>query len=154
SLNASNINPAIPFTASPFRVQQEVEAWDRPTRNEDGHVITYPRRAGISSFGAGGSNAHVILEEHVTAQSRPPDQPDISLILLSARRRGALEAYAARLAVFLRRSLSEADGSQAPRLTDIAFTLQVGRAQFDERLALVVSSVDELVERLSSWVAG
>ena len=153
SLNARNPNPSIPFTTSPFRVQQEVERWTRLTREADGHTTTYPRRAGLSSFGAGGSNAHVILEEYIADAAPEPGKPHPALILLSARKRETLKTYASRLAAFLRRSSSQADGGRAARLSDIAFTLRVGREQLDERLALVVSSVDELIDKLAGWAA-
>ena len=152
SLNARTPNPGIPFGTSPFFIPQEPRTWERPVLSNDGHATTYPRRAGISSFGAGGSNAHIVLEEYCPPPAPESDRSEPELVLLSARNRDALRAYATRLVASLRRASGRAGGTE-PRLTDVAFTLQVGREEMDERLALVVSSLDELAERLSSWVA-
>ena len=156
SLNARDPNPSIPFASSPFRVPQEVQAWERPTITEAGRVTTYPRRAGISSFGAGGSNAHVILEEYIPRTVPGAGEARPELVVLSAQKRETLRGYVTRLAAFLRRGLLESSASEASgplRLTDIAFTLRIGREQMDERLALVVNTVSDLIEKLSSWAA-
>src|SRR5215467_9297485 len=58
SLHAQTLNPNIDFAATPFVVQQELAPWRRPVVESDGLRREYPRIAGISSFGAGGANAH------------------------------------------------------------------------------------------------
>ena len=60
SLHATELNPNIDFANTPFIVNQRLCDWPKPII--DGKE--YPRIAGISSFGAGGSNAHVIIQEH------------------------------------------------------------------------------------------
>ncbi|MCB1770424.1 MAG: polyketide synthase, partial [Candidatus Competibacteraceae bacterium] len=55
SLHYRQPNPRIAFPETPFRVNTESQAWDLPTQ--------HPRRAGVSAFGFGGTNAHVVLEE-------------------------------------------------------------------------------------------
>ena len=65
SLHAEELNPHIDFANSPFVVQRELAAWQRPVVEIDGVSREVPRLAGISSFGAGGSNAHVVIEEYV-----------------------------------------------------------------------------------------
>ena len=70
SLHAETLNPHIDFANSPFVVQRSLQAWQRPqlaidAENRPGEMRELPRIAGISSFGAGGSNAHVIIEEYV-----------------------------------------------------------------------------------------
>ncbi len=60
SLHAESVNPNIDFSRTPFLLQQTLGKWAQPT--VDG--VECPRRAGISSFGAGGSNAHLIVEEY------------------------------------------------------------------------------------------
>ena len=57
SLNFSRPNPNIDFSKSPFRVNTELREWERPE--------TGVRRAGVSAFGFGGTNFHVVLEEYV-----------------------------------------------------------------------------------------
>lgn len=63
SLHSEEINPLIDFKNSPFYVQQELQEWKRPILMKNGNKIEYPRMAAVSAFGAGGANAHVIIEE-------------------------------------------------------------------------------------------
>ena len=68
SLHSETLNPNIDFAHSPFTVPQSLVEWPRPmvaTRADQGRARQYPRIAGVSSFGAGGSNAHVVIEEYV-----------------------------------------------------------------------------------------
>ena len=65
SLHAQTLNPNINFALTPFTVQQQLSAWDRPVLEVDGKSQEFPRIAGLSSFGAGGSNAHLVIEEYV-----------------------------------------------------------------------------------------
>ncbi|MGD8320650.1 MAG: type I polyketide synthase, partial [Gemmatimonadota bacterium] len=60
-------NPNIDFTSLPFRVNTEHRAWEKPSTN--GGAI---RRAGVSAFGFGGTNFHMVLEEHVPGRHRRP----------------------------------------------------------------------------------
>ncbi|MEJ2694065.1 MAG: ketoacyl-synthetase C-terminal extension domain-containing protein, partial [Candidatus Thiodiazotropha sp.] len=142
SLHAETLNPQIDFAVSPFVVQREVAEWKRP-RN-------YPRRAALSSFGAGGANAHAIIEEYEAAPAVVAEA-GAQLIVLSARTQERLRAYAQRLEAHLRRRESE---GEAAALSAIAYTLQTGREAMEQRLALVVRSIDELIERLHGYLAG
>ncbi|WP_308258573.1 SDR family NAD(P)-dependent oxidoreductase [Saccharothrix obliqua] len=88
SLHAEELNPHIDFAATPFRVQRVLEPW-RGT----------PLRAGVSAFGAGGTNAHVLVEEYVPAPREVSREP--ALVVLSARTAEELRDYAAALAAGL-----------------------------------------------------
>ncbi|MEV0323084.1 type I polyketide synthase [Streptomyces sp. NPDC050658] len=126
SLNYTDPNPGIDFTHSPFFVNTELGDWPRGTT---------PRRAGVSAFGIGGTNAHLILEEAPHTPARPMGSGP-ELIILSARSAAALESAAAALGRHLKRH-------QELRLDDVAMTLATGRRQDPHRLALVaVSSRD------------
>ncbi|WP_052729380.1 SDR family NAD(P)-dependent oxidoreductase [Chromobacterium vaccinii] len=138
SLHADTLNPLIDFNASPFRVQTSSEDW--PRRNGQA------RRACVSSFGAGGSNAHLVIEECLAA--RPPataDQPEI--FLLSARSRAALRVYAERMLAF-------AATDESAAWADIAYTSQLGREPLPERLAVIAASRDEWRDKLARWLRG
>jgi acyl transferase domain-containing protein len=116
SLNYDVPNPEIDFAASPFFVNTEPRPWPRGAE---------PRRAAVSSFGMGGTNAHVILEEAPTAAPTSAGR-GLELLCVSARGDRPLEAATANLAKHLEahRDLS---------LADAAFTAQVGRRAFRRR---------------------
>jgi thioesterase domain-containing protein/3-oxoacyl-(acyl-carrier-protein) synthase/acyl carrier protein/SAM-dependent methyltransferase len=108
-----------------------------------------PRRASLNSFGIGGVNAHVILEEYV-APAEPVAPPSRQVVVLSARSSARLRARAAQLLAWCERS---AGSSSGPDLRQIAWTLQRGREEMDDRLALVASDVAELIAKLRSTLA-
>jgi acyl transferase domain-containing protein/enoyl-CoA hydratase/carnithine racemase/acyl carrier protein/SAM-dependent methyltransferase len=143
SLHSQRLNPHIDFAATPFVVNQTLRPWTRPI--VDGHER--PRIAGISSFGAGGSNAHVIIEEYrapmaATTAGLP------TIVPLSARTAEQLVQRARDLAAWL-------DGENAPAdLAPVAWTLQAGREAMEERAAFVVRDTDELVAALDLFVRG
>ncbi|CAM3187981.1 SDR family NAD(P)-dependent oxidoreductase [Corallococcus sp. ZKHCc1 1396] len=144
SIHSSDLNPNIRFDDSPFYVQHEFARWDR---RKDAQGVEKPRIAGLSSFGAGGSNAHVVLQEHVADAARAPLAAGPHLIVLSARSDERLRAYAARMARHFRGPAS------GEALADVAYSLQVGRDALDFRLALVVEDADALVEKLEAFAA-
>lgn len=151
SLHAATTNPNIDFAATPFRVQRTLAEWPRPRLTVDGQERDYPRVAGISSFGAGGANAHVIVEEYVAAAVAPvtvtPSRP--AVVVLSARTDQALRERAAQLlALGEREAWTDAD------LADVAYTLQVGREAMEHRLGFTAASMTALRARLQRFLAG
>jgi polyketide synthase PksL len=143
SLHSAQLNPHIDFDKSPFVVNQELRPWEKPVI--DGKKM--PRVAGISSFGAGGSNAHLIVEEYQLAMQEPVSCSNV-VVLLSARTAEQLKQKARELLEFVRVRMSAID------LAAMGYTLQLGREAMDERLGLVVSSVENLAEKLEAYVAG
>ncbi|WP_338551792.1 SDR family NAD(P)-dependent oxidoreductase [Paenibacillus sp. KS-LC4] len=153
SLHAKVLNPNIDFEATPFVVQQELGEWKRPLVEIGGQVREVPRIAGISSFGAGGSNAHVIIEEYVPAESLrtfvevTPQNP--AVFVLSAKNEQRLHQQAENLLAVLQEGRF-ANGNFA----DMAYTLQVGREAMEERLAVVAGSVEQLIRKLEAFISG
>lgn len=150
SIHSESLNPNIKFEQSPFYVQRQLTDWEQPMIQENGVKKALPRIAGISSFGAGGSNAHIILQEwnqHVDEQIKD-DEPGEQLIVLSARNRESLQNYAQIFIEFLQ------EEKDRIKLSDLAYTLQVGREVLNERLALVVRHTDELIEKLTQFGQG
>jgi acyl transferase domain-containing protein/aryl carrier-like protein len=133
SLHFETPNPQIDFTNSPFAVNTELRAW-----GGDGH----PRVAGVSSFGLGGTNSHVILQEAPEPAPSGLSRP-WQILLLSARSDSALRAAARRLHDHLRQN-------PASSLPDAAFTLQTGRHAFEHRQAVLCQGVDEALRALES----
>ena len=124
-------NPAIDFESSPFYVNTRLRDWPAGAG---------PRRGGVSAFGVGGTNAHVVVEEAPEPPARPASRAP-HLLPLSARTPPALAAAARRLADHLE-AHPELD------LGDVAFTLQAGRRAFDHRLFAVARDRDEAVAAL------
>ena len=151
SLHSQRLNPHIDFANSPFVVQQELAPWRRPQVEIDGQRREYPRRAGVSSFGAGGANAHVVLEEYLAPM---PAEAGVSaerpaLVVLSARNEERLQARVRQLVAWLgSRTLT------AVELAELAYTLQVGREAMEARLALIVTSSEELQGKLQAYLDG
>ncbi|MEJ2441992.1 MAG: amino acid adenylation domain-containing protein [Exilibacterium sp.] len=149
TLHAEPCNPDIDFTHTPFRLQVEAADWPRPRLAIDGREpVNYPRRAGISSFGAGGVNVHMIVEEYMADKRAAfdPDTESANVIVLSAKRRERLCAMAERLRAHLLQHPEQA-------LRDIAYTLQIGRQPMRFRLAFVVNDRAELIDALEQCAA-
>ncbi len=146
SLHCDPINPYVQLEGSPFHVVRSPEDWPE-IRDTQGQTL--PRRAGVSSFGFGGVNAHVILEEYRRPTPRPAPQCGPLVVVLSAQNAERLADQARNLRDFV------AAGRVADaELADLAFTLQVGRDAMRHRLALVVSTLDQLRQGLDRFLAG
>src|SRR5262249_23158343 len=123
-------NPAIDFEQGPFYVNTALRPW-----SSDG-----PRRAAVSAFGLGGTNAHVILEE-APARTPAPGSSAWELLPLSARTPAALTAVSHRLGAAL-------DRTDAAPLADVAFTLQEGRTPHAVRTAVVARDAQAAIGQL------
>lgn len=133
SLHFERPNPEINFDESPFYVNSESTPWVPVGRT---------RIAGVSSFGMGGTNAHLVLEE--PKEVAPSVSRHASnLIVLSARVPEALDEARSRLADHLERFPNAS-------LADVAYTLQQGRAEFNHRAVFVCDDSQEAVRHLRS----
>jgi acyl transferase domain-containing protein len=131
SLHFQSPNPEIDFANSPFYVNTQLRAW-----NTQGA----PRRAGVNSLGMGGTNAHIVLEEAPARELSGPSRP-WQLVVLSAKTGTALEQVTRNLNDHLR-------AHPELNLADMAYTLQVGRSQFEQRRMLVCRDRDEALHLL------
>jgi acyl transferase domain-containing protein/acyl-CoA synthetase (AMP-forming)/AMP-acid ligase II/acyl carrier protein len=127
-IRANNGRPVIATTRTP---------WPRPGGR---------RFAGVSSFGFGGTNAHVVLGE---APAPPPPgvtaERPLHVFTLSARSDGALRA--------LCQGVGRRLAAPGTRLPDVCFTANAGRAQLPHRLAVVVGTREALCDRLEAFAA-
>lgn len=153
SLNFEEPNPHIPFDQLPLRVQTTLDPW---------HAEPAPALAGVSSFGFGGTNAHVVLQEAPQPDSGARnaecgrENPHFEirntnseyLLTLSARSPEALRSLARIYQDFLARPESTAS------LHDICYSASVRRSQHDCRLAVTGESARQLTEGLEAYLRG
>ncbi|MES2703280.1 MAG: amino acid adenylation domain-containing protein [Bacteroidota bacterium] len=132
SLNYSNTNPHIDFGQSPFYVNTALTSWESE----------HSRIAGISSFGVGGTNVHVIVEEYENIPKSSGVSRPAQLVCWSAKTEASAAMYAGALAQHLDRH------PQTP-VADIAYTLVNTRTDFNVRRFAVATDAGELVSRLS-----
>ncbi|MBB5622005.1 amino acid adenylation domain-containing protein [Pedobacter cryoconitis] len=128
SINFEKPNPNILFAGSPFYVNTQLKPWD----------TNQIRRAGVSSFGVGGTNVHVIVEEHDHLKAPNADQGRLkNLFIWSAKSADSLQAYEQVLKTYLN---TQPELNQA----DVAYTLQTTRADFLQRSFLVADKGETL----------
>ena len=144
TLHFSKPNPHVAFDVLPLRVQVGLESLPENSR---------PAIAGVSSFGFGGTNAHVVLEEArlkpgLSTNRTDPRRTEEIVFPLSAKSPAALWA----LACSIRDALS--GGSCDADLRDLAYTAGARRGHHDHRLAIVAASRDEIIEALDSFRRG
>ncbi len=132
SLHFEQPNPEIDFANSPFYVNSSLSEW-KADRS---------RLAGVSSFGIGGTNAHVILKEAPTVEVSEVSRP-WQLLVLSAKTESALDAATANLTLYLKQ---EPDRT----LADVAYTLQVGRRTFNHRRIAICQNLSGAVKTLET----
>ncbi len=141
TLHVDEPTPHVDWSAGEVELLTEAREWEGGDK---------PRRAGISSFGMSGTNAHVIVEEAPRSKAEGEDverQPlPATPIVLSAKGAEALRETAGQLAARLR-----ADAELDP--TDAAFTLATARAVLSDRAAIVASDGEQLLAGLDALVA-
>ncbi|MFI6499019.1 SDR family NAD(P)-dependent oxidoreductase [Nonomuraea typhae] len=131
TLNYERPNPGILFGANPFHVAAELTSW-----KSDG----VPRRAGVSAFGIGGTNAHLVVEEAPPLPPAVREHRSHHLLPLSARTPSALAAMTERLAARL--------AGEDLDLADVAHTLRAGRRAFKHRAVVVAGGREEAIQAL------
>ncbi|SUY28414.1 Tyrocidine synthase III [Burkholderia oklahomensis] len=141
SINCGEPNPQIRFDETPFEVVRTARPWARGAA---------PRRAGVSAFGVGGTNAHVIVEEAPAARAERPAADTgegAQLLPVSAKSREAVSDLARSLSARL------ASGVEGATLRDVAHTLQVGRTAFAHRAFVVGEGVESVAAQLGRAAA-
>lgn len=138
-LHLETPSPLVAWDRTPLVIPTQTTPWERTDR---------PRLAGVSAFGFSGTNAHLLVEEPPALANSEHDAPSWPwhLLCLSAKNESALADLAGRFARFFH------DHPQV-NLADVGYTLAVGRADFDHRLALVVDTGDKAARLLESFPA-
>ena len=150
TIHSTSVNPNIELSRTPFFLQHDARPW-RHAHRDDGTPV--PHIATVSSFGAGGANAFLVVREPPATRSVPAAAHAASqapsLFVLSARRADRLTEYARRLAARLAAG-DFIDGD----LAAIAATLQLGREAMAHRLAFVATSLAGAIETLQRFAQG
>ncbi|ARV58846.1 hypothetical protein BZZ01_09545 [Nostocales cyanobacterium HT-58-2] len=139
-LHFKQLNPYIKIQNTPIQIPTKLQPWQ---------AVADKRLAGVSSFGFGGTNAHIILEE-------PPDSVDsyqlpvisaqkTELLTLSAKTENALLELADHYQSYL-----ETHSELA--IADICFSANTGRSHFNHRLAVIAESTQKLRQQLKAFV--
>lgn len=128
SLHFEKPNPLIDFASSPFYVNALLQDWTPPAG--------VARRAGVSSLGVGGTNAHVVIEEAPEVKSSAPSTRPFELLAISARTEASLDRAMRRLSAQFR-------AEPETNLADVAYTLAVGRKPFRYRRVLVARDLED-----------
>jgi acyl transferase domain-containing protein len=136
SLNCETPHPGIAFESSPFFVNTGLSKWERQGN---------PLRAGVSSFGKGGTNVHLIVEE-APVRNGGTEARAWQLFTLSARNHAALLSQATNLKNHL-------FAEPGVNLADAAFTLQLGRRDFNHRLCFICRDQREAVAALDEFLS-
>ncbi|MEV6328795.1 beta-ketoacyl synthase N-terminal-like domain-containing protein [Streptomyces sp. NPDC051909] len=133
SINCAQPNPQIDWEDSPFFVNTALRPWPAGST---------PRRAGVSAFGVGGTNAHVVLEQAPAAEPAPEAPAGPHLMIASAHTEKALRTRAETLAAHVR-------PAGATPVADVCHTLRTGRAVLPWRTFAVATESAELGDRLA-----
>ncbi|MEM1168904.1 MAG: SDR family NAD(P)-dependent oxidoreductase [Cyanobacteria bacterium P01_H01_bin.35] len=146
SLNYQQLNPDIELKEGPFFVVDQLQSWSAKI---DGTGKPYPLRAGLSSFGFGGTNAHVVVEQGISKKEeiRGEQEPSVHLLTLSAKTETALSELVSRYQKYL-------NSNPELELADICYSANSGRVHFNHRIAAIASNKQELGEKLKEYQTG
>ncbi len=139
NLHFQEPNPSIPFNKLGLKVQETLESLPEQM---------YPLRAGVSAFGFGGTNAHVVLEEYPSqtkSKSISKSSFPLKVLTLTAKTATALQELAIRYRAFLKEQPTAS-------LDEICFTANTRRSHFKHRLAIVTESKEQLSEQLKAFI--
>ncbi len=143
SLHAEESNPHIDFAKTPFYINKKLNDWSVSTDEYGDEHIAVPRRAGITSIGAGGMNSHIIVDEYVPENKIIPIPSERQLFIFSAMNKGVLKAYLIQFGNFVSTHPDEG-------LAEMAFTLQVGKNELPCRLTIVADSTSVLLQQIEA----
>jgi acyl transferase domain-containing protein len=136
NLHFQEPNPVIPFAKLGLKVQENLEFLPKELE---------PIRAGVSAFGLGGTNAHVLLESLPSQAKAEPNLLPLQIFTLSAKSPTALQTLAQRYQAFL-------EDKPEASLVDICFTANTRRSQFKHRLAIITESKEKLQDQLNLYI--
>jgi amino acid adenylation domain-containing protein len=133
SINFEKPNKDLQLESSPFYVNQKLSTWK----------VEGKKRAGVSSFGVGGTNVHVILSEFLREKAPGSKGRPVELITWSSKSESSCENYGSRLKDYVTRNPEKT-------IADLAYTMQVGRQEFNHRRFVLATDREELINILGN----
>ncbi len=130
---------------SPYQILKENRKWEA-LKDESGRIM--PRRASISSYGFGGVNAHIVVEEYISPSIESAHRAlevGPQIIVFSAKNQE-------RVREVINQMLEYVQHREELRLEDIAYTLQVGREVMDSRVAMIVNNREEFIHGMREYL--
>ncbi|AOX04379.1 hypothetical protein BJP34_17855 [Moorena producens PAL-8-15-08-1] len=142
-LHLQQPNPHVDWDRLPIKIPTSLIPWSGEGK---------PRLAGVSSFGMGGTNAHIVLEEAPTevrsqkseVRSEEYLERPVHILTLSGKTEKALEDLVSSYQNYLETHPELA-------LADVCYTASTGRVHFNHRLGVIASEPKELIEKLLGW---
>ena len=139
NLHLKELNPHLPANSFPMTVPRHLEPWEEHE---------HPRIAGVSSFGFGGTNAHVVVQEapSATGAKKTDSATTTHLLVLSAKDELSLTTLAQRYDFFIKQHQNA--------LPEICARAATGREHFEQRLAVMGKSADQLCQGITAFLNG
>ena len=136
AINFRRANAKVPLDGSPFYINTSARAWPRNARRR--------RLGAVSSFGVSGTNAHAVLAEPPVHGLMDHETRPLYLIPLSSGSEESLKRHAHQMLQFCR--------TRHPALSNLAYSLFVGRRHLTYRLSIIAGSTDEFCDKLEQWL--
>lgn len=145
SIHCDQLNKNINFDELPFVVQKTTETWEHKKSN--GKDLPY--LAGLSAFGAGGSNAHLLIEEYADKQDikQKTNNFEYNILVISAKNKKDLIRYCQIYIKYLRESR---DSNIS--LEQICYATQCCRNLLNEKVAVIGTDYEDMISKLISFI--
>ncbi|MGB3468564.1 MAG: beta-ketoacyl synthase N-terminal-like domain-containing protein, partial [Cyclobacteriaceae bacterium] len=139
------LNNEISVGDKPFVINNQNQYWSS-NKDETGKML--PRRASLNSYGTGGVNAHIVLEEYIPERKNPATPNLANLFVLSADNEDVLKVYAENMLAYLK------EDKVGLLIDHMAYTLLTGREARNVRLAMIAESENDLVKLFEAFLKG
>lgn len=143
TLHCDAVNPYIKLEGTPFKIAHQSSDWKQN--------VTQPRVAGVSSFGFGGVNAHIVLEEYLepktVTEEKTQETAQKMVFVVSANDPDGLKKYLSKYKEYIQKA-----DQNTETLERIAYTLQTGRSEMPERVAFVADSFQDWEQQIDAYL--
>lgn len=148
SLHSEKLSPSIDFENSPFYVQRTLAKWNKPLIKDHGGQKECLRIAGVSSFGAGGANGHILVQEYEVEEKSTRNQAkeQIYVLPISAKTQAQLRIYVSLMYQHITKNKSSL------KLSSVAYTLKRCRNEMEHRAAFVTKTIDGFIQLMSDYL--